>query len=793
MRTRPIPASNLKIGRDGRVKRRNLFWRWRRLFYLVGLVMVTGVTGAGFVVAQIELPTAPPVEDQTTFVCAADVAPGTCTKETSIASFHGEEDRVNVALEDVPQVAVNAVIATEDRDFFEHGGVDPVGITRAALSDIRGSSASQQGGSTITQQYVKNTYLTSERTLTRKIREAVMAIKLEQEISKEQILENYLNTIYFGRGSYGIGAASRSYFDKDVSELTLPEAALLAGLIRSPQRAEPYRYPEEAKRRRRTVLDAMLEEGMISAQERDLADEWPFDVYHDLALWTPSNGVDVEPSASVFGADYFVEYVRREVTARYGSDAVFGGGLRIYTTLDLDLQQDAYQSVTEVLDQPGDPVGALVAIDDNGEVKAMMGGEDYADEPAQPGRARRRRRGPPARARRSSPSPWPRRPTRASPSSPPSRRPPPRSSRTRDDGDDWKVRGGCCGGQANLIEATASSSNTAFAQLMIDLGPEAVADMATALGVEADLSGDLHPSLVLGTANVSVLDMAGAYSTFANLGTRIEPRVVTRVERADGSLVEEFTADRETGPLDPGGRRRHLRPRAGHRPRHRRRPPPSAVRPPARPAPPRRTATPGSWATPPGSPRRRGWATSTTGPWTTCGAGWSRAVTSRPRSGPPSCNAPWRGRTPRTSSTPATCPRAGCWTRPWARRPPARRAPPAPRVAPAAPGAPARRRPPPAAPPERAPGPPPPRVRHSGRHGGRRHGHREAQVPTASRAPPTTEGPPPRVPTASTAPRTTTCPGCPGRAATAPAAGAPRGLARRERRRRRRGPALSRR
>ncbi len=147
-------------------------------------------------------------------------------------------------------------------------------------SDIRGNSASRQGGSTITQQYVKNVYLTNERTLDRKIREAVMAIKLEQEIPKEQILENYLNTIYFGRGAYGIQAASQAYFTKDVGELSLPEAALLAGLIRSPQSAEPYRYPEEARRRRRTVLDAMLQEGYITEQERDLSDAWEFDVFH---------------------------------------------------------------------------------------------------------------------------------------------------------------------------------------------------------------------------------------------------------------------------------------------------------------------------------------------------------------------------------------------------------------------------------------------------------------------------------------------------------------------------------
>ena len=543
MRTRPIPAHNLKTTRTGDVRRRNILWRWRRLFYLVGLVMVTGVAGAGFVVSRIELPTAPPPEDQTTFICTAEVAPGACNEETAAASLHGEEDRVNVSLDEVPQVAINAVIAAEDRDFFEHGGVDPVGITRAALSDIRGSSASRQGGSTITQQYVKNVYLTNERTLTRKIREAVMAIKLEQEVPKEQILENYLNTIYFGRGSYGIGAASRAYFDKDVSELSLPEAALLAGLIRSPQRAEPYRYPEEAKRRRLTVLDAMLEEGMITQAEHDLSDEWPFDVYHDLALWTPSTGVDVSPSVSIFGGDYFLDYVRQEVTDRYGSDAVFGGGLRIYTTLDRGLQQDAYESVTEVLDQPGDPAGSLVAIDENGEVKAMMGGRDFSEDPLN---LAVRGSGGDGRQAGSTFKPFALAQAAHEGISLESLIPTPSTKvfPGADNGDDWDVRGGCCGGTGTLVDATANSSNTAYAQLMLDLGPEAVAQMAEDLGVRAELGEAVNPSLVLGTANVSVLDMTSAYSTFASLGTHVEPRVVTRVERADGSLVEEFEAER---------------------------------------------------------------------------------------------------------------------------------------------------------------------------------------------------------------------------------------------------------
>ena len=154
----------------------------------------------------------------------------------------------------MPGVLKQAVLATEDRDFYEHGGVDPVGIARALYNDLRGRGV-QQGGSTITQQYVKNVYLTSERSITRKIKEAVLAVKLERELDKDEILERYLNTIYFGRGAYGVGAASRAYFGKDVRDIGLPEASYLAGLIRSPGGADALEHPEEAARRRGTVLD----------------------------------------------------------------------------------------------------------------------------------------------------------------------------------------------------------------------------------------------------------------------------------------------------------------------------------------------------------------------------------------------------------------------------------------------------------------------------------------------------------------------------------------------------------
>ena len=327
-----------------------------------------GVAAAAF---NIELP---PEQSllQTSFVCAADVTEG-CGPNNAIATFSAEEDRVNVPLDEVPEVLVQAVLAAEDRDYYGHGGIDPVGITRALYNDLRGRGV-QQGGSTITQQYVKNVYLTSERSITRKVKEAVLAVKLERELEKDEILERYLNTIYFGRGAYGVGAASRAYFDKDVRDLGLLEASYLAGLIRAPESADALAHPEEATRRRSTVLTAMAEEGYVTGEERDAAAATPVQQGviepRDRTGLGPVEGADI-------GTEYFVETVRQQIASEYGEDTLYGGGLRIYTTIDMDMQRAAWDAVTGTLDQPGDPSGALTAVDELGYVKAMVGGRDF--------------------------------------------------------------------------------------------------------------------------------------------------------------------------------------------------------------------------------------------------------------------------------------------------------------------------------------------------------------------------------------------------------------------------------
>ena len=232
-RPRGVPAaSDLKP--NG--KPRTIFWRMRRVFFAVALVFVLGIAGAGYLFTQVPLPEKEPPLLQTSFFCAADVTSG-CNADNSIAQLSGSEDRISVTYDQLPPVLVQAVLAAEDRTFYDHGGVDPVGIVRALWANLRSDSV-QQGGSTITQQYVKNVYLSQERTLTRKVKEAALAVKLERELPKQEILTRYLNTIYFGRGAYGVEAASRAYFGKSVGDITLPEAAYLAGLIRSPETAD---------------------------------------------------------------------------------------------------------------------------------------------------------------------------------------------------------------------------------------------------------------------------------------------------------------------------------------------------------------------------------------------------------------------------------------------------------------------------------------------------------------------------------------------------------------------------
>ncbi len=544
---KPVPTHNLKTTRRGKVKKRSIIWRWRRAFYLAFLSFTVLVAGMAYVVSRVELPEDPsvaPTEQQTGFICSAEVQVN-CNVGNAMAQLRGAEDRSLVSYRQIPRVLRRAVISAEDRAFFKHGGVDPVGIARAAWADIRGRGA-KQGGSTITQQYVKNTYLNRERTLTRKVKEAVMAVKLEQKLSKEEILSRYLNTVYFGRGAYGVQAASRAWFNHDVESLTLTEAAFLAGLIRSPQSADPYKGPKgqaEAVRRRSVVLRAMVDEKYISQSEARTAEAIPlqFPLVAPPAVTANLGSVAGDRES---GTKYFVAYVRRFLVRQFGEKAVYGGGLKVYTTIDRNMQKAAFDAVKTTLNLPDDPSGALVAIDDKGQVKAMMGGQDFershvnlavgregGGSGRQPGStfksfalAEAVREGYSVR------SVFPSPPTIEIPNG-------------QGPGVPWKVKGDYPAETATLVDATQFSANTVYAQLAARLGMDKVITMARQLGVSKTAQLPDVPSLVLGTGSVSVLDMASAYSTFADEGEHLSPIVVTRVERADGSVVN-FTPER---------------------------------------------------------------------------------------------------------------------------------------------------------------------------------------------------------------------------------------------------------
>src|SRR5437870_1092735 len=256
-----------------RTRRRSWIWRYRRLLLLAGILLTTAAAGFLYVLFKVPLPDAPSQEllNQTSFLTDAS--------GQRLASFHyGTGNRTLVRLREVPLVVRQAVVDTEDRNFFRHSGVDPIGSARATWADIRNRSA-VQGGSTITQQYVKNTYVGRERSIWRKLKEAVISVKLERKLSKDEILERYLNTIYWGRGAYGVQAASQAYFGRDVAQLGLQEASYLAGIIRSPQAADAAAAPRRAAERRHLTLAAMVRAKDITRAQQAAVETVPVQSY----------------------------------------------------------------------------------------------------------------------------------------------------------------------------------------------------------------------------------------------------------------------------------------------------------------------------------------------------------------------------------------------------------------------------------------------------------------------------------------------------------------------------------
>jgi penicillin-binding protein 1A len=434
-----------------------------------------------------------------------------------LAVLRGSESRVLVDSAEVAPVMKQAIVAIEDHRFFEHRGVDLHGIMRAVWQDVRNKKV-VQGGSTITQQFVKNTYVKSSRTISRKLKEAALAWQLEQVWPKDRILTAYLNTIYFGNGAYGIEQAARVYFDHGASMLTLPEAALLAGIPSDPSLYNPVTNPKTTHRRRREVLQAMLEQHEITYNEFRLANRTPLPKTEDIHL-----------PGTRGPAQYFVDYVKQQLVDRYGSGKVFGGGLKVVTTIDLGLQEQARKAIAKVLTAPDGPAAALVALDPrDGRVLAMVGGDNYRKSQfnlavqgeRQPGSSFK----PFALATALEQGIAPSTMLVSKPVSIPL------GDRT------YYVHNyeGSNLGPIDLTTATIYSDNTVYAQLTRIVQPKAVVATARRLGITSPLQG--YFSIALGGEAVNPLEMARAYASFADGGKRIDgtiignrPRVIVSV------------------------------------------------------------------------------------------------------------------------------------------------------------------------------------------------------------------------------------------------------------------------
>ncbi|HMK92541.1 MAG TPA: PBP1A family penicillin-binding protein [Thermoleophilia bacterium] len=436
-----------------------------------------------------------------------------------IATIHGATNRIVVGSGQIPRRLRQATVAIEDKRFYRHHGVDFEAILRALVADLSAGHI-VEGGSTLTQQYVKDTLLTRRQTFRRKFQEAVLAWRLEDEWSKRTILTHYLNTVYYGAGAYGAQSAALTYFGVPARRLTLAQSATLAGITRLPESYSPTIHPKAARARRNLVLRMMHEQGYISARQMRKAQHKRL-------------GVRRRPPPQVErAAAYFVEYVKQQLIDRYGVRRVFEGGLRVYTTLDLGWQRKAIESIRATLNVPGDPAAALVSVDpSDGAIRAMVGGLDFERQKFDLAWQSRRQPG-------SAMKPFvltaaieqgmnPATTTYVShplhlymgPGAP-----------------TWDVTtfDGTSYGTSTVEQATLRSDNTVYAQLVMDVGPRNVVRVARAMGITSHLQA--VPSIALGSQVVNPLEMAQAYATFATEGVRHDAYAVRRVESADGRI-----------------------------------------------------------------------------------------------------------------------------------------------------------------------------------------------------------------------------------------------------------------
>ncbi len=506
--------------------------RWlRRLALLAGLaILLVGLSGAAAglwaftILRRSPLPSITDLEK-------IEPLQGAKFFDENDERIHHElpgERRLEVRLTEIPRDLRDAVIATEDRRFYSHFGVDPIGIARALYQNYRRGRMAE-GGSTITQQLTKVLFLTPDKSIERKLKEAVLALEIERRYSKDRILEMYLNQVYFGHGAYGVEAAARTYFGKSVSELSRREAALIAGLPRAPSAYSPFDHPDAARRRRDLVLTRMVEFGVLSRAEAKRATS------SDLGLLPPERRRNT--------GQHFLEYVQRALEARFGEDMVFKGGLHVHTTLNPAMQLQAEQSLREGLKAiesrrgasgGGRPEGAVLTIEpQTGYIRAMVGGYDFFR--SEFNRAVQARRQPgsafkpfvyiaaleagftPATFVEDAPVTYP----------------VGRNGRPwKPDNYDRRFRG-----LTTLQEAVEESVNVVTVKLQERIGVARTIQVARRLGITSPLNTDL--TLALGSSDLTLLELTSAYGTLANQGVWMEPTPTRHVIDNQGRLLYE--------------------------------------------------------------------------------------------------------------------------------------------------------------------------------------------------------------------------------------------------------------
>ncbi|WP_341988212.1 penicillin-binding protein 1A [Azorhizobium sp. AG788] len=503
-------------GRGSRAKaprraKRGLF----SLFGLVkwGLILLLWVVVAAAGLVAYEASKLPPMQTlmvpkrpPTVMILAADGKP---------LATRGDMGGAAVPLKALPAYLPQAFVAIEDRRFFDHFGLDPLGLGRAIAANLV-SRRVRQGGSTLTQQLAKNLFLTQERTFSRKIQELVLALWLEKKFTKNEILDLYLNRVYFGNGAYGVEAAAQRYFNKSARNVTLSEAAMLAGLVNAPSRLAPTRNLKAAQDRANLVLVAMREQGLIT---------------EDMAKTALARPATLAKPSTPDSIGYVADWVMDQLDSYVGT---LSGDVYVRTTIDPLLQQTAQAALTDSLNKQGAKFGvgqgAVVSLDTDGAVKALVGGRSYED--SQYNRAVTAKRQP-----GSSFKPFVYLTALEKGLTP---------DTVREDGPiqlkGWKPENASHQylGPVTLQQALSMSLNTVSVRLALEVGPKAIVATAHRLGIISTL--DPNPSIALGTSEVSVLEMASAYVPFANGGIGVIPYVIDGVKTADGKVLYDRAA-----------------------------------------------------------------------------------------------------------------------------------------------------------------------------------------------------------------------------------------------------------